>query len=297
MDWERVRIFLAVARAGQILGAAKALGLNHATVARAMTALEAEIGTKLLDRGTGGSALTPEGEALLQAAEQAESAFLRVGARLSGAAERVSGTVRVGAPDGLGNYFLAPLLADLAAAQPDLTVQLVPLPRTFSLSKREADVAVTLERPQQGKLVVRKLMPYTLHVYAARAYVDAVGPIASMEAAERLMLVTSVEDLTYSRALDYHAALARRMKHRFECAGVVGQLEALRAGRGIGILHDYIAARHDDDLVRVLPEVRFERAYWLVSHPDTHDTLRVAAVREAIVAGARANAAAFVVAG
>lgn len=295
MNWERIHIFLAVARAGQLLGAARALGLNHATVARQMTALEAELGARLLDRGTGGTALTPEGEALLQAAEAAESEFLRVGAALSGRAERVSGTVRVGAPDGLGNYFLAPLLAALADTEPGLTVQLVPLPRTFSLSKREADMAVTLERPQQGKLVVRKLVPYTLHAYASRAYVDAVGPIDTLADAGSLMLVTNVEDLTYSSALDYNAVLAGRMRHRFECAGVVGQVEAIRGGRGIGILHDYIAARHTD-LVRVLPEVRFERAYWLVSHPDTHDTRRVATVREAIVAGVKANQAAFNVA-
>ena len=91
---------------GQILGAAKRLGLNHATVARQLMALEGELKTKLVERRTNGCTLTSSGEALLAAAERAESEFLKVGAELKGKSDAVTGTVRVGAPDGLGNYFL-----------------------------------------------------------------------------------------------------------------------------------------------------------------------------------------------
>lgn len=149
MDWERVRIFLEVARAGQILRAAKHLRLNHATVARQLTALEESLNVKLLERHITGCTLTPAGEALVAAAERAESEFLKVGSSIRGTAEAVSGTVRVGAPDGLGNYFLADRLGQLAARHPGLIIQLVPLPRTFSLSRREADIAITLDRPKR----------------------------------------------------------------------------------------------------------------------------------------------------
>jgi DNA-binding transcriptional LysR family regulator len=151
MDWDKVRIFLEVARTGQILGAAKRLKLNHATVARQLTALEKDLKTKLLNRQTTGSSLTPSGVALLAAAERAESELLKVGSQLTSAADKVAGTVRIGAPDGLGNYFLADRLGGFAAANPDLIVQLVALPRTFSLAKREADIVVTLERPDEGQ--------------------------------------------------------------------------------------------------------------------------------------------------
>jgi molybdate transport repressor ModE-like protein len=136
MDWERVRIFLEVARAGQILKASKHLRLNHATVARQLTALEKSLKTKLLERHTSGCTLTAAGEALVEAAERAESEFLKVGSSIGGAAGAITGTVRVGAPDGLGNYFLAEHLGALAAGHPGLVIQLVPLPRTFSLSRR-----------------------------------------------------------------------------------------------------------------------------------------------------------------
>src|SRR5262245_40805456 len=155
MNWDRIRIFLEVARTGQILGAARRLGVNHATVARQLTALEQELKTQLVERRTTGCVLTSAGEALVAAAERAESEFLQVGAHLGGSSEAISGTVRVGAPDGLGNYFLANQLGALAARHPDLLVQLVPLPRTFSLSRREADIAITLDRPKQGRLIVR----------------------------------------------------------------------------------------------------------------------------------------------
>jgi molybdate transport repressor ModE-like protein len=92
MDWERIRIFLAVARAGQILGAARRLGLNHATVGRQLSALETEMKAKLVERQTNGCSLTPAGEALLRAAERAESEFLRVGQQLAGTQATISGT-------------------------------------------------------------------------------------------------------------------------------------------------------------------------------------------------------------
>ena len=225
MDWDRIRIFLAVARSGQISGAAKGLGLNHATVGRQLTALEEELGTTLVERQTNGCVLTQAGEVLMRSAEKVESELLQAGARLSGATEALTGTVRVGAPDGLGNYFLSRTLGALAELHPELTIQLVPLPRTFSLSRREADIVVTLDRPKQGRLIVRKLTDYSLSVYAAQSYLDRHGPISSVDDLDGHLFVTHVEDFVYSRALDYAAELGRRMKRHYECGSVVAQME------------------------------------------------------------------------
>src|SRR6185437_6276379 len=292
MDWERIRIFLEVARAGQILKASKSLRLNHATVARQLTALERGLNAKLLERHTSGCSLTPAGEALLAAAERAESEFLKVGSSISGATAAVSGTVRVGAPDGLGNYFLADQLGALAAQHPGLVIQLVPLPRTFSLSRREADIAITLDRPKQGRLILSKLTDYTLSVYAAESYLTREGPIASQAELAGRLFVTHVEDFAYSRALDYAAVLGRLMSRRYECGSVVAQMEAVRAGHGVGILHDYVARRHSG-LRCLLPDVRFVRSYWITSHPDTHETRRVQEVHRFISAAVKAARSSF----
>ncbi|MBZ9935223.1 LysR family transcriptional regulator [Mesorhizobium sp. BR1-1-16] len=292
MDWERIRIFLAVARTGQILGAARQLGLNHATVSRQLTALEEETKAKLVERRTNGCQLTSAGEQLMAAAERAESEFLRVEAELSGASAGIAGTVRVGAPDGLGNYFLAAELGRLATEHAELIIQLVPLPRTFSLSRREADIVITLDRPVSGRLVVRKLTDYSLGIYASDAYLARSGPIRREADLAGRLVVTYVEDLAYSRALDYAAKLAHVSSRRYECGSVVGQVEAVRAGVGVGILHDYTAALYPE-LRRLLPEIAFRRSYWLTSHPDTHETRRVAAVADYIAARVRSARHAF----
>jgi DNA-binding transcriptional LysR family regulator len=295
MDWDKVRIFLEVARTGQILGAARRLKLNHATVARKLTALEKDLKTKLVNRQTTGSSLTSSGVALLAAAERAESELLRVGSQLTSVAEKISGAVRIGAPDGLGNYFLANQLGAFAAANPALVVQLVALPRTFSLAKREADIVVTLERPTEGRLISTKLTDYTLSIYASEDYLKSAAPILKPDDLASHLLITYIHDIIYSRALDYASTLSELITRRYECGSVVGQVEAVRAGHGVGILHDY-AARRYPELKRILPAIRFTRSYWLVSHPDTHETRRVREVRRYIVAKVREARSQFIVA-
>ena len=294
MDWDKVRIFLEVARTGQILGAAKRLKPNHATVARQLTALENDLKTKLLNRQTTGSSLTPSGVALLAAAERAESELLRVGAQLTSAADKRAGTVRLGAAEGLGNYFLADRLGAFAAANPDLVVQLVALPRTFSLAKREADIVVTLERPEEGRLISTKLIDYTLSVYGSADYLARSKPIREPCDLADHLLITYIHDIIYSRALDYASTFSELITRRFECGSVVGQLEAVRAGHGVGILHDYAAQKYPE-LTRILPASRFTRSYWLVSHPDTHDTRPVREVRRYIVGKVREARPQFIV--
>ncbi len=280
MDWDNLRIFLAIARAGQILAAAKALHLNHATVARRLDVLEGQMGMKLFQRRTTGTLLTPAGESLLSRVERMESELLQADAAAT--QNTISGVVRVGAPDGFGTFHLAPRLATLANRHPNLTIQLVPLPRTFSLSRREADVIVTIERPKLGRAIIRKLTDYSLSVYAAKSYLKRHGTIPTTDDLKDRLFITYVEDITYSRALDYTAELAKLMRRHYECGSVVAQMEAVRAGEGIGILHDYAAAQYPG-LTRILPAMQFRRTYWLMSHPDTHDTARVATVYHAIV--------------
>ncbi|EFG2885822.1 LysR family transcriptional regulator, partial [Escherichia coli] len=129
MNWDDVRIFLAVARSGQILGAARRLELNHATVSRRIATLEEALKAKLFRRTTIGSELTPSGERFLGIAERMEAEMLAARAELSEDEGEISGTVRIGAPDGFGVAFLAARLGELTARHRELVVQLVPVPR------------------------------------------------------------------------------------------------------------------------------------------------------------------------
>ena len=277
MNWDDIRIFLAVARSGQILGAAKRLGLNHTTVARRLTALETALSTTLIERRTNGSTLTQAGEEFLLAAERMEAEMLSARAQVGDADVAVSGTVRVGAPDGFGVNSLSPRLARLTRQYPDLTIQLVPVPRSFSLSRREADIAITVDRPDQGRLVARRLVDYTLGLYAHRSYLDTHGMPESVEELGRHRLIGYVEDLVVNRSLAYAQEISRDWKPAFEVSSSLGQVEAVRAGGGIGILHAFIA-RADPDLVAVLTERVIRRAYWLSYHESARTLRRVTAV-------------------
>src|SRR5215471_8715233 len=125
MDWDDVRMFLAVARTGQILAASKRLGVNHATLSRRVTTLEERLKTRLLVRRTNGCDLTSEGEIFLHAAERMETEMLRAQASVGHLDSAITGTVRIGAPDGFGVSFLAPRLGRLIARYPELRIQLV----------------------------------------------------------------------------------------------------------------------------------------------------------------------------
>src|ERR1700758_3100644 len=144
MDWDDIRFFLGVARAEQFSAAAARMGVDTATVARRINALEKSLNTRLFDRRHTGCVLTEAGERFFQTAEDLESNILRTQADLSRSDVLVTGAVRIAAPDGFGTLFLCPRLAALKARHPALTIQLVPITRTFSLSRREAD----LEQPR-----------------------------------------------------------------------------------------------------------------------------------------------------
>jgi DNA-binding transcriptional LysR family regulator len=279
MNWDDVRIFLAVARAGQILAASKRLALNHATLSRRLTALEEALGTRLFIRRTNGCELTAEGEGFLASAERMETEMLAAQARLGRTDTAVTGTVRIGAPDGFGVSFLAPRIGRLIERHPELKIQLVPVPRAFSLSSREADIAITLERPEQGRLVSAKLTDYTLGLYASRFYVTAHGTPEDAEGLKAHRRIGYVEDLIFSPSLNFTGEVMRNWNAGFEISSAIGQTEAVRSGAGIGILHNYIARQYQD-LVRVLPDIAIQRTYWTIFHESARELARIRIVAD-----------------
>ena len=283
MDWDNVRVFLAVARAGQFVAAARRLGLDHATASRRVAALEAALGGKLFDRRTTGVKLTSAGERFLVAAEQMESAFLHAQAEVSDVDVELSGDVRIGAPDGFSTYYLAGVLREFAEKHPAVRLQLAPLPHLTPLARRELDIVIGLDKPETGRFVARRLTDYSLGIYASADYLRAHVAPSEVAALSQHRLIGYVEEYAFSTALDYVRELYDGQPTQFECASAVTQLEALRAGVGLGVVHDYIA-RKFPDLSRVLPERRASRAYWIVTHEDTRALGRIRAAHEHIVA-------------
>ena len=231
MNWDDLRYFLAIAREGQMLGAAARMGVSQARLSRHIAALEADLGARLFDRTTRGSVLTEDGAKLLVTAERIEAEVLTGTAQIQGH-EEIAGTIRIGAPDGFGGAFLAPRLGQFRDAYPDLRIQLVPVPRSFSLSEREADLAIMVGRPDKGRLRMRKLIDYSLRLYATEQYLDQAGRPKALEDLKSHSLIGYVDDLLYSQELNYAEEFLRGWRTDIGVATAIGQFRGrLRRGR------------------------------------------------------------------
>jgi len=292
-NWNDLRSFLAVARAGRLTVAARNLGIDHSTLSRRISALETALRVKLFERRSLGYTLTSAGEELLEEARAMESMAIGVQARVSNTDLGLSGAVRVGSPEGFGTYFLAPYLGALSSDHPDLEIELVANPRSFSLSKREADVAITMSMPDHGRLLARKLTDYELGLYASKRYLELNGPVLSSADLERHHMIGYIDDLLASPELDYLSEVSKTLDPRIRISNIITQAAAAAGHVGVGIL-PYFIARTEPNLVRLLPDdIKIIRSYWLVTHEDVRDLARVRATMDFIVETVRAHKSDF----
>lgn len=285
MDWDDLRIFLAVARSESLSGAGKRLKIDAATVGRRIARLEESMGARLFAKSPQGYALTEEGTRLLPHAERAETALDGAREALSGP-EGLSGQIRIGAPDGCANYLLPQVLAEICDANPGLEVQIVALPRVFNLSKREADLAIAVSRPTAGRLTVQKLTDYHLHLAAHPDYLAHAAPLRSPQDLSRHRLVGYIPDMIHDKELDYLAELGARSV-ALASNSVSVQLNWLRAGAGVGVVHDF-ALPAAPELVQVIPDqVALTRSFWLIRHADDGRVERLNRFADLLATGLR----------
>jgi DNA-binding transcriptional LysR family regulator len=269
--------------------AGKALRIDPATVGRRVARLEDSLGTRLFVKSPQGYVLTEAGARLVPRAEVAETA-LRGLDEAAETPEGLTGQIRLGAPDGCANYLLPQVLAQICDKHPGLEVQLVALPRVFNLSKREADMAIGVSRPEAGRLVVQKLTDYQLHLAASRSYLAAHPPIATRADLRAHRLVGYIPDMIFDKELDYLAELGLAPPP-LASNSVSVQLNFLRAGAGVGVVHDF-ALPAAPDLQRILPsDISLTRSFWLIRHADDARVPRLTRFAEDLVRLCRAEMA------
>ena len=285
MDWDDLRIFLAVARTDSLSAAGKRLKIDPATVSRRIARLEEAIAARLFTKSPQGYALTEEGARLIPHAERAESALDGAREALTGP-EGLQGQIRIGAPDGCANYLLPQVLAAICDANPGLEVQIVALPRVFNLSKREADMAIGVSRPTAGRLTVQKLTDYRLHLAAHRDYLAAQPPIHSPEDLRVHRMVGYLPDMIFDKELDYLTTVGAPPV-ALASNSVSVQLNWLRAAAGVGVVRDF-ALPAAPELVKVIPDqVSLSRSFWLIRHEDDGRVARLNRFADLLVAGCR----------
>ena len=263
MDWDNLRYFLEVARTGTLVAAARRLGVEHTTVSRRVQALEKQLGEVLFAREAGGHRLTEAGRHLLPGVEAMESAMLGVERSAPVPGGGPAGLVRVGATEGFGTFILAPHLARLTQRHPQLSIDLLALPRMLHLSRREADIVISLERPTRGSVIVTKLADYTLHLYGQREYLARRPLVVQREDLRHHAFISYVDDLLFTKELQFLDQLHQPERFAFRSTSITAQYEAVRAGAGLAVLPAFMADR-DPVLTRVLPqEARFTRTFWM----------------------------------
>lgn len=275
MHWDDLRIFLAVSRAESLTGAGRVLKMDPATVGRRVARLEEQLGARLFVKSPQGYVLTPDGDRLQARAEQAEQAFDLGVEELQGQAGRLTGTVRIGAPDGAANYVLPQVCAAICDDNPGLEIQIVALPRVFNLSKREADLAVSVSRPETGdRLTVQKLSDYRLHLAASADYLDCHPPIRSLDDLSQHRMVGYIPDMIFDKELDY---LAETGSHQVALASnsVSVQFNWIRQGGGVGIIHDFTLPSAPNVRRILSDQFSLNRCFYLIRHRDDRKVTRL----------------------
>ncbi|MDQ7260929.1 LysR family transcriptional regulator [Paracoccus sp. PS-1] len=289
MDWDDLRIFLAVARADSLSGAGRRLGIDASTVGRRVARLESALGAKLFVKTPQGYGLAPEGERLLPHAEAVEAALSGAEEALTGPGD-LTGQLRIGAPDGCANYLLPQLCARLSETHPRLEIQIVALPRVFNLSKREADMAIAVSQPQAGRLVVQRLTDYHLHLAAHEDYLRTHPPIRSREDLRGHRMIGYIADMIFDRELDYLTETGAEWA-ALTSNSVSVQMQAIRVGAGLGIVHDF-AIPFCPGVRRVLADqISLTRSFWLIRHADDRRSQRMNRLADALAQGIRAEVA------
>jgi DNA-binding transcriptional LysR family regulator len=292
-SWDDFRYFLAVARTGSLSGAAAQLGTEHTTVARHIRSLEEELKNRLFHRSNSGYGLTEAGERLLLTAESIESAVVLAKVVAESEVQTISGTVRVGAPDGFGTVFLAPRIGALTRQHPKLEIEIFATSRLFSLSKREAEIVIGLSAPKQTRVVSRRLTDYRLYVYASQSYLEKTLPIRETGDLNNHPTIGYVEELMFTPEVDYLSALGPNVEARVRSTNLMAQVHATLGGGGLCILPAFIASNYPT-LFPVLPEqISLTRSFHMHIHEDYQKAAHVGAVASFIAAEVKRNSRLF----
>jgi DNA-binding transcriptional LysR family regulator len=293
LNWDDLKIFLAVARQQKLAAAARLLGIDATTISRRIDRLAADLGTPLFEQSSAGHQLTAGGTQLLRHAEAVERSALAARADVTGERGLLSGVVRVSVAEGFGTWIVARHLAAFRAAHPDIVVELIASSGFLNPSKREADLAVMLARPTSGPLVARRLADYHLQLHATRSYLDNAPPLRTAHDLRQHVLIGYVPDLIYSPALDYIAEIRPGSAPDLRSSSINAQHALAVSGAGLCMLPRFIGAQ-DARLMPVLTdEITLTRSFWLVVHRDTRKLARVAAFVDWLVALVESQAAIF----
>ncbi|PTX56207.1 LysR family transcriptional regulator [Litoreibacter ponti] len=285
MDWDKLRIFHAVADAGSLTHAGDTLHLSQSAVSRQIRALEESLNTTLFHRHARGLILTEQGELLFDATRAMTKRLDAASARIRDSEEEVFGELRVTTTIGFGSLWLAPRLSNFYVDYPELNIDLMLDERVLDLPMREADVAIRMKEPSQADLVRKRLMSVRMRLYASRNYLENHQMPEQIEDLQdhRLICQNTTSEQVSAGATLVRELMSYELPNLLTVNNYFGCLQAVRHDLGIGILPDYVAI-DDRELVRVLPDVESNVVPVFLAYPEElRQSKRISAFRDFVV--------------
>ncbi len=291
-DWDKLRIFYAVAEAGSFTHAAERLGISQSAVSRQISALEASLNLKLFIRHARGLVLTETGEQLFATVRVMNSELKAVENQITESRDVPAGPLVVTTTVGIGSTWLSPRIYDFIALYPTVQLEIRLTDTDLDLAMREADVAIRLHQPSQSEMIQRKLFTVHFHVYASRSYLAQNTPPTSVKDLDKHCLITfgtpvpsHLADINYLEKTGRPDNNPRIPTLRVN--SISGMTKAVRAGVGIAMLPDY-AVEGDTELVSLLPDLKLpEFDSYFVYPPALKNSKRIAVFRDFLVGSAR----------
>jgi DNA-binding transcriptional LysR family regulator len=285
MDWDKLRIFHAVADAGSLTHAGESLNLSQSAVSRQIRALEDSLNTTLFRRHARGLLLTEQGEMLFETTSKMAKRLETTAARIRDSEDEVFGSLRVTTTMGFGTLWLAPRLPRLFDQFPDLKIALLLEERILDLHMREADVAIRMKEPSQADLVRRRLMEVRVGLYASPGYLEKCGePMRPEDLVDHRLIIQSADSPQVRAGTEFiRPLLASPSSSQLTVNTYFGILQAVRHGVGIGSLPDYVTA-HYPELVQVLPDMQSAAIpVYLAYAEELRQSRRIAAFRDFVL--------------
>ncbi len=268
LRWDDLKVFLQVARLNSLSNAGRALKMDPATVGRRVQRLEEDLTARLFTKSPQGYDLTDAGLRLMTHASMMEQSLLTAESEVKGQSNVLSGSIRIGAPDGSANYLLPQVCAEIVDENPGLEVQLVALPRVFNLSKREADMAVTVSPPQAGRLTVQRITDYHLHLAASEVYLKTHPKITKLADLKDHRMIGYISDLIFDQELDYLGDAGKDLQPDLTSNSFSVQLNWARRGAGVCIVHDFAIPTFPELKKILTDQLSLKRSFYLIRHKD-----------------------------
>jgi DNA-binding transcriptional LysR family regulator len=276
MDWDDLRFFSELARTGSLSAASRVLKVDHSTVARRVSSLEQSLGVRLFDRLPRGWALTADGEQMAERVRPLEEDIFAITSFARGRNCSLGGTVRVSAPPAFAALFLMPRLGLLRERHPGIELELIGEQRMANLTRREADLALRIGRPEGASMVARRLPDFSYGLFASRDYLDRVPR-------EDWTLLGHDESLEHTSNQIWMRQLAAGRPLAIRSNDISGLFTAVRAGIGVAVLSSYMAALAPELVCVEAGDPLLRRELWLVVHADVRRSPSVRAVMDTLI--------------